>query len=66
MSAVTEPVILDSTGQAIKEAVLSIASAIEAKSGVIYAFHIDGAEGDPASKITYLKDAVGMKPAKMD
>lgn len=66
MSEVTEPVILDSTGQAIKEAVLSIASAIEAKSGVIYAFHIDGAEGDPASKITYLKDAVGMKPAKMD
>lgn len=33
---------------------------------VIYGFHIDSNESDPAAAVTYLKDAVGMTPAKMD
>lgn len=32
----------------------------------VYAFHIDGAESDPESKVTYLEDAIGMIPAGMD
>ena len=35
-------------------------------TGIVYGFHIDNAESDPASKITYLKDAVGLVPAYMD
>lgn len=66
MSDVTSPIILDSTGNAIKDAILRVASAVGGSGGTIYAFHIDGAEGDPAAKVTYLKDAVGMKPAKMN
>jgi hypothetical protein len=31
-----------------------------------YGFHIDGNESVPSAKITYLADAVGMEPAKMD
>ena len=31
-----------------------------------YGFHIDGSESVPSAKITYLADAVGMEPAKMD
>lgn len=36
------------------------------KSRKLYAFHISPSESDPASKVTYLEDAVGMTPAKMD
>lgn len=35
-------------------------------SAIVYGFHIDDAESDPASKVTYLKDAVGFTPARMD
>lgn len=66
MSTITEPVATDRTAQAIKDAILNVASAISSKHGVIYAFHIDGSEGNPSSKITYLKDALGMRPAAMD
>ena len=63
---VTEPIVLDETGQAIKDAILQVAGAINAGSGVIYGFHVDGGESDPAACVTYLKDAAGMTPAKMD
>lgn len=33
---------------------------------IIYGFHIDSTEGDPAACVTYLQDAVGMTPAFMD
>ena len=32
----------------------------------IYGFHIDSNESDPSAAVTYLQDAVGMRPAKMD
>ena len=34
--------------------------------GTVYGFHIDGTESDPDSKVTYLKDAIGAVPAKMN
>jgi len=58
---------LDETGQALIEAVDRVASAIGgSKSGVIYGFHIDHSESDPDAKVTYLKDAIGMTPARMN
>lgn len=33
---------------------------------VIYGIHIDSSESDPSACVTYLEDAVGMTPAKMD
>lgn len=36
------------------------------KKGTIYGFHIDNDEDDPDEKVSYLYDAVGMKPAHMD
>lgn len=65
-SQVTDPILLDKTGQAIKDAILQVAGAINGNNGVIYGFHINGANSDPDSCITYLKDAVGMTPAHMD
>lgn len=65
-SQVTDPILLDKTGQAIKDAILQVAGAINGNKGVIYGFHINGANSDPDSCITYLKDAVGMTPAYMD
>lgn len=32
----------------------------------VYGFHIDSEESDPSEAVTYLADAVGMKPAYMD
>ena len=32
----------------------------------LYGFHIDSNESDPSEAVTYLEDAVGMKPAFMD
>ena len=66
MSEVTKPIILDETGKMIAERLSAIATAVARGSGTIYAFHIDSTEGDPSSKVTYLKDAIGMKPAHMD
>ena len=36
------------------------------KKGTIYGFHIDNEEDDPDEKVSYLYDAIGMKPAKMN
>jgi hypothetical protein len=38
----------------------------KASGMIIYGFHVDSSESDPAAAITYLKDAVGMTPAHMD
>ena len=64
--AITKPVMLDETGQAVKDAILQVAGAIKGEKGVVYGFHVNGAESDPAAMVTYLKDAVGMTPAKMN
>jgi hypothetical protein len=73
MSNVRKAILLDETAQAIragiKEAASSIAAAIDGKSFdnyVLYGFHIDGSEADPGKAVTYLEDAVGMTPARMD
>lgn len=63
---ITKPVMLDETGQAVKDAILQVAGAIKGEKGVVYGFHVNGAESDPAAMVTYLKDAVGMTPAKMN
>lgn len=64
--AITKPVMLDETGQAVKDAILQVAGAIKGEKGVVYGFHVNGAESDPAAMVAYLKDAVGMTPAKMN
>ena len=66
MSNITKPLMLDETGQAIKDAILQVAGGLNPKNGVIYGFHVNGNESRPVNMITYLKDAVGMTPAKMD
>lgn len=78
MATVTKPVLLDETGQAINaslasegnaiaDAIQRVASAISGqKGGTIYGIHINGAESDPDAAVTYLADAAGMTPAKMN
>ena len=67
MSAVTKPPMLDETGKALVGAARQIADAIaNSKTGVVYGFHINGSESDPASKVTYLRDAIGATPAAMN
>lgn len=67
MSDVTSPINLDQTQQQVAANLALIAEAItRGNGGVVYGFHIDGNEDDPASNVTYLRDAVGMTPAKMD
>ena len=43
-----------------------IRSELDSAFGVVYGFHIDSSESDPATAVTYLRDAVGMTPAHMD
>lgn len=64
--AADERILLDQTGKVIAAAIGKVADAINSKSRVIYGFHITGSESDPSAKVTYLKDAVGMVPAKMN
>ena len=33
---------------------------------IVYGFHVNSNESDPSEAVTYLRDAVGMTPAKMD
>jgi len=67
MSIVTKPVILDETGKQINERLREIRNAIvSGGKGIIYGFHVDPGESDPAAAVTYLEDAVGMTPAAMD
>lgn len=63
MSTITSPIILDETGKAIVEAI----KALKTSTGnICYGMHIDGNESDPSAKVTYLRDAVGMTPVKMN
>ena len=73
MSNVRKAILLDETAQAIragiKEAAVDIAAALDGSGEddfVIYGFHINGAEADPGKAVTYLEDAAGMVPARMD
>ena len=64
--AITKPIILDETGKEIVASLHNIEKALKKDSHTLYAFHIDGSESDPSEMVTYLEDAVGMTPAKMD
>lgn len=57
-------VISDTTGKNIVDAINGLNRIFT--TGTVYGFHIDSSEADPASAVTYLRDAVGMTPAKMD
>lgn len=61
-------IISDTSGKGMIQALNRIASAInhKASEGVIYGMHISGGTDDTDHIITYLHDAVGMTPAKMD
>ena len=64
--AARERLATDETLRGVLGAVERVAQAINRDSGTIYGFHIDGAESDPSAKVTYLKDAQGLTPAKMN
>ncbi len=73
MSNVRKAILLDETAQAIragiKEAASNIAAALDGSiidDFVIYGFHIDSSESSPNKAVTYLEDAAGMVPARMD
>lgn len=68
MSTIQKRLATDSTLKDVAAAISNVANAIagQKKAGVVYAFHIDGAEADPDARVTYLKDALGMTPAKMN
>lgn len=67
MSVVTKPAMLDETGKAINERLMEIRNIMaDGGKGVIYGFHIDQTESDPAAAVTYLADAIGLTPAGMD
>lgn len=63
---ITRPVILNETGEKIVSELSGIRAMMEKDSPLVYGFHINGSESDPYEAVTYLKDAVGMTPAKMD
>lgn len=65
-TTITKPILLDETGKQIVTELQGIRSAIVQEPQTIYGFHINGSESDPYEAVTYLKDAVGMTPAKMD
>ena len=55
------------TGDAISSLSEDIAALQDKNSGTtVYGFHVNSNESDPATAVTYLRDAVGMTPAKMN
>ena len=64
--SITKPPVLDETGKRIAASLAGIEKALKRGTYTLYAFHIDGTESNPASKVTYLEDAKGMTPAGMD
>ena len=58
-------IISDTTGKAIVESIKALGMRMNADKRV-YGFHIDGADSNPATRVRYLLDAVGMTPAKMN
>lgn len=67
MAEITKPIALDETVQQLVGACRDIADAVtNSKAGVVYGFHIKSNESNPASMVTYLRDAIGATPAHMD
>lgn len=63
---VKKPVVLDETGKRMAAGIEAIAKAVGGKVGTVYGFHINGGDSNPATCVTYLRDAAGMTPAKMN
>lgn len=57
-------IISDTTGKKIVDAINRLNRTFQ--TDTVYGFHIDSSEADPSAAVTYLRDAVGMTPAKMD
>ena len=54
-------------GQNIADALYEIKNVLLNNGGsTVYGFHVNSNESDPSACVTYLRDAVGMTPAKMD
>ena len=68
MADYTDRIINHADGIGIKEALDRIADAVgaQSKNPVRYGIRIDKNDGNADSRITYIFDAVGMTPAKMD
>lgn len=66
MSEVTRPLMQNETGKSIVSELREIRLLMQRDSYLNYGFHINGAESDPEDAVTYVADAVGMTPAKMD
>jgi len=63
----SQKVMRNDTGKAIADALVGIRNVLNRNAGkVLYGFHIDPTESDPADAVTYLEDAIGMTPAYMD
>lgn len=66
-----DPTLTDNTKAApagmVGELKSDIAELQDKNSGTtVYGFHVNSNESDPATAVTYLRDAVGMTPAKMN
>ena len=59
-------ILSDTTGQAIVESIKALGNKIGGNRHIVYGFHIDGNDSNPATRVRYLLDAVGMIPAKMN
>ena len=66
MSEITEPILLDSTGKELVNALTELKNLVKNKGYIQYGFYIDGTKSSPSEMVTYLEDAVGMTPAHMD
>lgn len=54
-------------GQNIADALYEMINVLSHNGGTtVYGFHVNSSESDPSASVTYLRDAVGMTPAKMD
>ena len=67
MSEILKPIMLDETGKGIEDALYSIRNVLAYSGGnTVYGFHVNSNESNPSNAVIYLRDAVGMTPAKMD
>lgn len=60
------PVMQDETGKRMAAALEAIAAKMGTEEHTVYGFHVNGGNSDPDMAVVYMRDAVGMTPAKMD
>ena len=66
MAVLEEPILLDITGRDIVNELAGIKSMLSKNIPIVYGFYINGSESDPSACVTYVKDAIGATPAKMN